>query len=241
MFQFNARNVQPATGFEPWPEGWNPLVITKSNMRPVKDNANAGYLELQIEAIDGPNKGKSNFIRLNLQNPSQQAVDIAHRTLSAICHVIGVYDVQEMPGVDTCVPMLHNRPFLARCVVQKNKETGQEGNNFVAFKDMAGNEPGKVNAAPQQQPQQYQPAPQNWGAPQPQPQPYAAPGPNVPQPQPQGTVWPAPNTQPQPYAPPNPAPQPYQPAPNASASAPDKWTQNPNAAPPNAPWRTPGT
>lgn len=238
MFQFNARNVQPASGFEPWSEGWNPLVITKSNMRAVKDNANAGYLELQVEAIDGIYKGKTNFIRLNIQNPSQQAVDIAHRTLSAICHVIGVYDVQEMPGTDNCVPMLHGRPFQARCTLQKNSETGQSGNNFVAFKDMSGNEPGKVGVQQQyQQPNQtsaYAPAPQNWPS-------TPGPAPGAPQ------AWGPPNSPPQPPAPsygaPNPGPAPYQPPqqPAAPGAAPGPWTQQPGSATPNAPWRTPGT
>src|SRR5882672_4815328 len=105
-FTFNARNVQPLQSFEPWVDGWYSVVIRKSNMKPVNDNPNAGYLQLDIE----DSQGRVNFIRLNLQNPNETAMTIANRTLSSICHVTGTYDLQEMPGPDNCVPMLHNKP-----------------------------------------------------------------------------------------------------------------------------------
>lgn len=245
MFQFDARTVAPALGFEPWPEGWNPLVIRSSNMKPTS-KGDGGYLELKVEAIDGPNKGRTNFIRLNIYNPNPQAVDISLKQLSAICHVVGVFNISANPDApeDMAAPMLHNIPFQARCVLNTNKETGQSSNNFVAFKDAHGNEPGKQGQAAQQQPQQQtftqavpqQQAAPSWQQPAQQPWPGAqqAPPQQAPQQQPQQAPQAAPQQSWPPQQPPQAQPS-QQPAQGQPAGT---WQQAPNAPGAQiAPWQ----
>lgn len=245
-FTFNARNVEPQMGFEAWPDAWYPVVIVKSNNKLTKDG-NGRYLELTVEC--GPMvagyAGKQNFIRINVKNASQTAIDIAQKTLSAICRVIGVYDVQEMPTPDMAVPMLHGKPFQVHFVVQKNPDTGQIGNNPSGFKDMAGNDPIKAGAGmqnpnppnqPQQQPssnfnnpnpgfQQPAPGPQPGAGAFQQPQGgFANPNPNAgfqgtPQPNPGGFQQPNPNGG---------FPSQQQPQPNSAPNPNANWTQNPN-------------
>jgi hypothetical protein len=142
-FQFDARQVAPISGFEPWPDGWYPVVIKSSEPKPTQDG-NGSYLNFVIEALDGPMRGKVNFIRLNVRNQNAKAVEMAYGQLSAICHVTGVIPMQNTSE-------LEGKPFMALATTNKNPETGQVGNNFNAFKDMQGNLPGKHGGVPMQQ------------------------------------------------------------------------------------------
>lgn len=152
QFSFDATQVAPSTGFEPLPEGWYNVAISESEIKPTKDKEGA-YLQLTAKVLDGPQQGKPVFVRLNVQNKNQQAVDIAYAELSAICHVTGVYHVQEST-------QLHNIPFQLRVIVRP----GDNGpmNEVKGYKDAQGNDPGKAGAAGATAGQ-----PQNFGAGQP--------------------------------------------------------------------------
>ena len=181
---FSARTVAPNTALEPLPSGTYPVTITKSEEKPTK-SGNGSYLELEMSVQGGQYNGRKLYDRLNIKNPSEQAVAIAYGTLSAICYVTGRLDIQD-------TQQLHGAPF--QVVVSKQERPDQKGvftNEVNGYKDMAGNDPGKEGApaqgggapswagggAPQQQAPQQQPpaggAPQ-WqqGAPQQQ---YAPP------------------------------------------------------------------
>lgn len=151
QFVFDATQVAPSTGYEPLPEGWYNVAISESEIKPTKDKEGA-YLQLTAKVLDGPQMGKVVFIRLNVQNKNQQAVDIAYGELSAICHVTGVYHVQEST-------QLHNIPFQLRVVVKP----GDNGpmNEVKGYKDAQGNDPGKAGGGATQG------QPQNFGAGQP--------------------------------------------------------------------------
>ena len=56
--------------------------------------------------LDGPYKGRKLFDRLNLVNANPVTVEIAQRTLSAICHATGRMQVQDSEE-------LHLIPFIA--------------------------------------------------------------------------------------------------------------------------------
>lgn len=268
QINFDASQVAPNAGFEALPEGWYNVAIAESEMKPTKDGEGA-YLQLKAKVIDGAQAGKSLTIRLNVQNKNQQAVDIAYGELSAICHVTGVYRVQDSS-------QLHGIPFQVKAVVSKSKDKDGntvEGNDVKAYKDAMGNDPGKAGAAPagnagafggmQQQP----PAQPNVGV-----QPGAAPAfggqPSAP-PAPVGNQRPAdpshihaagtpgemwwingawvPATVAAPTAPPAPASAPAAwgggaPAQQAQQPGPGPaaWTQPaPGAAPGGAPWGAP--
>ncbi|HEX2243001.1 MAG TPA: DUF669 domain-containing protein [Gammaproteobacteria bacterium] len=161
MNPFNARQVDPTQSGGQMPVGRHPVVIKNSEIKPTKDNT-GGMLVLELEIIDGPSKGVTGAYRLNLYHNNPQTVEIAHRQLSAICHVIGVYDVQDSQ-------QLHGIPFIVEVGLQKDTEAASKGYTEVKkVFDMNGNEPGKAAAGGGQpaggQPAQAQGGSQ-WGQP----------------------------------------------------------------------------
>lgn len=225
-FNFDARTVDPATaGGSSLPVGDQPVIVESSEVKPTKDN-DGGYLQLNLRVIDGPHKGASGPWRLNLYNQSPKAVEIAYRQLSALCHCVGVYQVNDST-------QLHNRPF----VVVVGPQDDPKYTEVKGCKDIHGNSPKSAGAAPQQQqaPAGMPPGmPPGMGQPAPQQAPAQAWAPQ--QPAPAGQPW-AQQGQQQPAQPPQPpqqggwTPPPQQPAQQpAQAPAQGGWTP-PGAAP----------
>lgn len=181
---FNAAQVKPNAALEAIPSGNYPVIITRTEEKPTKSGSGS-YIEIEMTVQGGEFAGRKVFDRLNIRNPNQTAVDIAYATLSAICHVTGVIQMQD-------TQQLHGRPFQA-VVIKKERDdqpgSGNMTNEVKGYKDIQGNDPGfaGTTTAPAQQ------AP----APAPQQQAYA--------PQP-GAPAPAPAWAPQAAAPAQPAP-----------------------------------
>ena len=184
---FNAQQFDPTQGGGSLPVGRHPVIIESSEVKANKAN-DGGYLQLKVKLIDGPQMGTTGAYRLNLYHSNPQTAEIAHRQLSAICHVVGVFNVQDSA-------QLHNIPFIIEVGLQKGEEAAQKGYTEVKkVFDINGNEPGKAGqGAAQAQPQgqgsfsQQQPAQQpqqpqggaEWGQ-QPAQQPAAQPQGNAP-------------------------------------------------------------
>ena len=174
---FNAQQYDPTQGGGSLPVGRHPVIIESSEVKANKAN-DGGYLQLNLKLIDGPQMGTTGAYRLNLYHSNPQTAEIAHRQLSAICHVIGVFNVQDSQ-------QLHNIPFIVEVGLQKGEEAAQKGYTEVKkVFDINGNEPGKAGqGAAQAQPQgqggfgQQQPAQQPQ---QPAQQPAAQPQGNAP-------------------------------------------------------------
>ncbi len=95
---FDATQVTPQEAFSVIPAGKYKVQIVASEMRPTKDG-NGQYIWLEMEILDGQQQGRKLWDRLNIINQNQQAVDIAQRALSAICHSVGklhVSDTEEL-------------------------------------------------------------------------------------------------------------------------------------------------
>ena len=172
---FNAQQYDPTQGGGNLPVGRHPSIIESSEVKANKAN-DGGYLQLNVKLIDGPQTGTTGAYRLNLYHSNPQTAEIAHRQLSAICHCVGVFNVQDSS-------QLHNIPFIIEVGLQKGEEAAQKGYTEVKkVFDINGNEPGKAGqGAPAAQPQQ-QPAAQGggaWGG-QPAQQPAAQPQGNAP-------------------------------------------------------------
>ena len=176
---FNAQQFDPTQGGGSLPVGRHPVIVESSEVKANKAN-DGGYLQLNLKLIDGPQMGTTGAYRLNLYHSNPQTAEIAHRQLSAICHVIGVFNVQDSE-------QLHNIPFIIEVGFQKGHEPGSnpEAKGYTEVKkvfDINGHEPGKAGqGAPAAQPQQ-QPAAQGggaWGG-QPAQQPAAQPQGNAP-------------------------------------------------------------
>ena len=161
---FNAQQYDPTQGGGSLPVGRHPVIIESSEVKANKAN-DGGYLQLNLKLIDGPQTGTTGAYRLNLYHSNPQTAEIAHRQLSAICHCVGVFNVQDSG-------QLHNIPFIIEVGLQKGEEAAQKGYTEVKkVFDINGNEPGKAGqGAPAAQPQQ-QPAQGGFGQQQPAQQP----------------------------------------------------------------------
>jgi hypothetical protein len=101
---FDATTVAPSSERGPIPKGkWLGQII-RSEMKNTKSGSGS-YLELEIEFLDNALPGRKIWDRLNLDNPNEQAVSIARRTLSAICHAVGVMAVTDSEE-------LHFKPLM---------------------------------------------------------------------------------------------------------------------------------
>lgn len=102
---FDASQVEPQGDFTPVPPGEYKVQIISSEM--VETSAKTGHmLKLELEIIEGDQAGRKLYDRLNLDNPNSQAVEIAQRTLSAICHAVGKLSVSDSEE-------LHMLPMIA--------------------------------------------------------------------------------------------------------------------------------
>ena len=123
---FNANNVAPLAPREVLPAGPYVAVITASEMK--SNRANTGsYLELTFEIVAGPYAGRSLKARLNLDNPSAQAVAIAQAELSAICHAVGVTEPRDSAD-------LHHLPLGITVKVVKRQDNGEPGNEITGYR-----------------------------------------------------------------------------------------------------------
>jgi len=126
LFQqpFDANTVKPNEAFEAMPAGWYDARIVNSEAKPTKDNQ-SGYLQLDLEIIDGEYKNRKVFDRLNLWNTGPNAEttrEIAHRQLSAYCHATGVFILQDSN-------QLHGIPIKIKLSVRQSE--GYEPQNDV--------------------------------------------------------------------------------------------------------------
>ncbi len=151
---FDATGVEPAKPFDVLPPGKYPAQIVASELRVTKDGMGQ-YLWLEIDVLDGPCKGRKLFDRLNLVNANPQTVEIAQRTLSAICHATGRMQVQDSEE-------LHLIPFIADVQVVPPRN-GYGESNKVRYRPLEpANAPQGVRpaAAPASQGMRTAPTPQ---------------------------------------------------------------------------------
>lgn len=155
---FNAETVAPNQAFENLAPAWYTAMITESEMKPTR-GGDGSYLEITLEVI-APQQfaGRKLWDRLNLNNPSEKAVEIAYQTLSAICHATGVIQVQDSQ-------QLHNIPMDVKVGLSKVTDEYPEPRNEVkGYRPVQGG----TAAAPQgmSAPQGAPQAPQGMAAPQ---------------------------------------------------------------------------
>lgn len=213
---FDARSVDPVQSIGSLPIGKHPVVIESSDIKATKANAKGqsnGMLRLVLSVIDGPAKGTTGGVNLNIYHSgsenSAKTVEIAMQKLSAICHVTGVFTL-------TDTTQLHGIPFIVEVVSQNNAENPHYTEVKRVF-DIHGHEP--VRGQGPQAPQVTQPM-----APAQPPQPTQLPA----QP-PQAPAWNQPAQQPQ--QPPQPTQQPAA-AWNTSTQAPPTLQAIQGGAPP---------
>lgn len=139
---FNAAEVDPNQVYEPIPAGWYKCAITGSEEKPTKAQTGS-YLQLAIEVIEGPHQGRKLTDRLNLNNPNATASEIAYRTLSAICHAIGVMNPRNSSD-------LHDKPLMVKVKVKPadgQYSASNEVQGYEAVKKDGASAPAATTAA----------------------------------------------------------------------------------------------
>lgn len=140
---FDATQVARAEAFAVIPAGKYKVQVTDSDMKPTK-NGDGQYLWLEMEILDGEYQGRKLWDRLNLVNPNQQAVEIAQRSLSALCHATGKLHVSDSAD-------LHFIPVIATVKVRPAKGDYDASNEIRGY-ESAGNvtpmAPRQQSAAP---------------------------------------------------------------------------------------------
>ncbi len=119
---FDATGIEPTTGYDVLPAGKYRAQIVESEMR-VTRNGMGQFLWLMLDIIEGPYQGRKLFDQLNLVNSNPQTVEIAQRTLSAICHATGKLQVND--SVD-----LHLVPMSIQVGVKPPKDGYSEKNTI---------------------------------------------------------------------------------------------------------------
>jgi hypothetical protein len=122
---FDANTVDPMQDFDAIPAGDYLVVMTDSDWKPTKAGTGR-YLELTFQIIEGDYEGRRLWTRLNLDNPSEKAVEFARAELSSICRATSV-----MAPKDTAE--LHDRPLIATVKCKRRDDNGEVGNEIKAY------------------------------------------------------------------------------------------------------------
>ena len=165
ILNFDATTVAPDTGGgDPVPAGWYNVMVDESEMKPTK--AEGGLrLSLRFTIMDGQYANRKVFTGLNLKNANPVAQEIAYKQLSAICHAVGVMQVQDSQ-------QLHGRPLKIKVKVRAASGDYEASNDITSYKNIneqvdgpaTGGAPAGAPWAGQQAPAAQQAAP--WaGAP----------------------------------------------------------------------------
>jgi hypothetical protein len=129
QLNFDASQVAPDTGGgDPVPAGWYNVMIDESEMKPTK--AEGGLrLSLRFTIMDGQYANRKVFTGLNLKNANPVAQEIAYKQLSAICHAVGVMQVQDSQ-------QLHGRPLKIKVKVKAAQGDYEASNDITAYKNI---------------------------------------------------------------------------------------------------------
>ena len=133
-FHFDATSIAPRESFDPVPNGWYSVTITDAQWATTKAGAEALALTMEIDGNAHPQfANRKLWTRLNLNNASDKAREIAQRELSSICHAIGrlqLANVSDLLGAS----------MLAK-VVAKPAEDGYDARNEIKGYKAAGDAP----------------------------------------------------------------------------------------------------
>lgn len=127
--EFDSTNIEPSAPLDPVPAGKYPCRITASEIKVTKNGAGR-YLQLTLDIADGEYKNRKLFDRLNLWNSNVQAQEIAQKTLSAICHAVGILKVRNHEE-------LRGKALLVKATTRNDPQYG-ESNEVKGYEPMAG-------------------------------------------------------------------------------------------------------
>ena len=123
---FDASKVEPATGFDPIPEGEYLVMVEKAEEKKTKDQTGE-MLVLQLKVLEGKYAKRVVFARINLTNKSQKCTEIGRAQLSAFCRAVGVLTPK-------AAFEFANRTLKVKVAVVARQDNGQLSNEVKEFK-----------------------------------------------------------------------------------------------------------
>ena len=150
LTNFNAAEIEPQAPMDPIPAGKYLAAIVESESKPTK-NGQGEYIELRLQVLEGPCKGRSVWARLCIKHPNPETVRIARSQLATICRSVNVLQPRDTME-------LHNIPLVVTVRTKTRADTGEQVNEVSGFAAKA--------AAPAvgQPQQQYTPSTAGTGA-----------------------------------------------------------------------------
>lgn len=153
---FDATKVKPLGAGGQLPVGKHKVQIIDSEILATRAGDGA-YIRFTLEIVDGPLIGTTGFYNINIENPNEKAVAMGQRQLSSLCHVTGVYNVQDSR-------QLHGISFM----VEVKPQADDKYTEVTGVFDIDGNRPGQKaenTAAPNNQAEakeEEKPPASNW-------------------------------------------------------------------------------
>jgi hypothetical protein len=121
---YNPSNTEDySVGYKEMPDGSHPVMITKHEYKKTRNGGD--MLTLEIECIDGPNKGVKVFENLNVVNSNEVAQNIAHSKLKGYFAAVGSPESIEEGD-------LMRKPFGIKT---KTKQNGEYRNTDIFILD----------------------------------------------------------------------------------------------------------
>lgn len=127
---FDATKEKEMGSREPIPIGNYKMVAKSSEWKDTKDRTGR-YLKFEFEVIDGQHKGRKIWANYNLENKSQEAVQIARVELAALCRAVS------LPSPNDTAE-LHNKPFMAKIGIRKGSGNYGPQNEIQGYEKLNG-------------------------------------------------------------------------------------------------------
>jgi hypothetical protein len=128
---FDANEIEPNVPFEPIPPGWYKAIIIDSEEVPTRAQTGS-FVKLTFEIIEGEFSRRKLWTMLNLNNPSEEAVKIARRDLSSICHAVNIMRPHESTD-------LHDIPLMLKVRVKDAEGQFDASNKIVGYANIKAN------------------------------------------------------------------------------------------------------
>ncbi len=129
---FNANEHDKMGDFSPIPAGEYLAQITKSELADTKAKTGK-FLKLEFTIMQGEQKNKKVWARLNIVNPNPQAVEIAQKELATICAAVGLARITDSDE-------LHMKPMMIKVAIKPGEGQYLDSNeikNYSAAKGVA--------------------------------------------------------------------------------------------------------
>jgi len=103
---FDPFTVEPQGDFPIIPPGKYPVLTGVAGVCATRKGT-GHYIKLPMTILDGPCKSRKLFDNINIDNPSQECVEIGLRTLSALAQAIGLQAVTDTDQLSNQVVIAH--------------------------------------------------------------------------------------------------------------------------------------